>query len=297
MIIGGSKKEVIANIQKNVQHKEWNRKVEVNDPVFSEKEREKAFKRFYGLRKHRVLYFFESRFAYLFVDILGRKLNQSIQIEGLENLSNIQGGAIVTSNHFNPLDNMAIRKVIKKQYKKNIYIVSQETNLAMPGFLGYLMNSLHIIPLCKSPHFIDRVFRPELQKVLAKHNYVLIYPEEEMWFNYRKPRPCKRGAYQFAAEANVPILSCFVEIVDLEEDDNEEFRQVKYIVHVLKPIFPNPQLSARENGKAMAALDYQQKVEAYEKAYHKRLDDTFSFEDIAGYKYPKSNQEKTKKRK
>ena len=284
MIIGGSKKEVIKNIQKNVKNNELNKKVEVNDPVLNNEELDKALKRFYGIRKNKFIYFLESRFAYTFVDILGLNLNKSIKIEGLENIKDINEGAIITSNHFNPLDNMAIRKLIKQRYKKNFYIVSQETNLAMPGFLGYLMNSLNIIPLCKGPNYIINTFKPELKKVLDKNNYVLIYPEEEMWFNYRKPRPCKRGAYQFAAEANVPIISCFVEIRDTEIIDNEEFKEVEYIVHVLKPIYPDKKKSARENSKIMAEIDYKQKKEAYEKAYNKKLDYTFSYEDIAGFR-------------
>lgn len=284
MIIGGSKKEVIKNIEKNVKNNELNKKVEVNDPVLNDKEIENALNRFYGIRKHKVIYFLESRFAYLFVDILGKRLNDSIEIKGLDNIKNISSGAIVTSNHFNPLDNLAIRKMIKKRYKKNVYIVSQETNLAMPGFLGYLMNSLNIIPLCKGPNYIINTFKPELEKVLNNNNYVLIYPEEEMWFNYRKPRPCKRGAYQFAAEANVPIISCFVEIQDLEKEDNDEFNQVKYVVHVLKPIYPDSSKSARENSKIMAEIDYKQKINAYEKAYNTKLNYEFSLNDIAGLK-------------
>ena len=284
MIIGGSKKEVIKNIKQNILDNELNKKVEINDPTLTENELEMVLKRFYGLRKHKVAYFLESRFANLFVDILGRKLSKNIQIEGIENIKDINNGAIVTSNHFNPLDNLTIRKLIKKCYKKNVYIVSQETNLAMPGFLGYLMNSLNIIPLCKGPNYIIKTFKPELKKILDKNNYILIYPEEEMWFNYRLPRPCKRGAYEFAAENNVPVISCFVEIIDKEEDDNDEFKEVEYVVHVLKPIYPDSNKSVRENSKIMAELDYQQKIEAYEKAYHKKLDYTFSYQDIAGYK-------------
>ena len=284
MIIGGSKKEVIRNIEKNIKNNELNKKVEVNDPVLNDKEIENALNRFYGIRKHKVIYFLESRFAYLFVDILGKRLNDSIDIKGLDNIKDISSGAIVTSNHFNPLDNLAIRKMIKKRYKKNVYIVSQETNLAMPGFLGYLMNSLNIIPLCKGPNYIINTFKPELEKVLKNNNYVLIYPEEEMWFNYRKPRPCKRGAYQFAAEANVPIISCFVEIQDLGKEDNDEFNEVKYVVHVLKPIYPDASKSARENSKIMAEIDYKQKIKAYEKAYNTKLSYEFSLNDIAGLK-------------
>lgn len=284
MIIGGSKKAVIKNIEKNIRNNELNKKVEVNDPTLTEEELNVALKRFYGIRKHKIIYFLESRFAYLFVDILGMRLNHSVEIEGLENLNNINNGGIVTSNHFNPLDNMAVRKMIKKRYKKNIYIVSQETNLAMPGFLGYLVNSLNIIPLCKGPNYIIKTFKPELKKVLDKNNYVLIYPEEEMWFNYRKPRPCKRGAYQFAAEMNKPIISCFVEIIDTDKTDNGEFNQVKYVVHVLKPIYPDSSKSPKENSKIMAEIDYKQKIKAYEKAYNTKLDYNFSLDDIAGLK-------------
>lgn len=283
MIIGGSKKEVIKNIEKNVKEGEFNKKVELNDPVLSKEETKKILSRFYGIRKHKILYFLESRFAYLFVDILGNKLNRSIELEGLENIKDINNGAIVTSNHFNPLDNMAIRKLIKERYRKNVYIVSQETNLAMSGFLGYLVNSLNIIPLCKNPRYIISTFRQELKKVLDKNNYVLIYPEEEMWFNYRKPRPCKRGAYHFAAELGVPVIPCFVEIVDLDKKDNDEFNKVKYIVHVLKPIYPEKGKSVRENSKIMCEADYEQKVKAYEKAYNKKLDYAFDYSDIAGY--------------
>ncbi len=284
MIIGGSKKEVIKNIQRNIENNELNKKVEVNDPKLNEEEITKLLNKFYQSREHKFLFYLKSRFAYFFVSLLGHKLNKSIKIEGLENLKNINTGAIITSNHFNPLDNMLIRKLIKKRYHKNLYIVSQETNLAMPGFLGYLLNNLNIIPLTKSPNYIIKKFKPELTKVLKNKNYVLIYPEEEMWFNYRKPRPCKRGAYQFAVEANVPIISCFVEIIDQETDDNEEFKNVEYVVHVLKPIYNDPTKSLKENAKLMAELDYKQKKEAYEKCYNKALNYKFSYADIAGYK-------------
>ncbi len=284
MIIGGSKKEVIKNIKRNIENNELNKKVEVNDPVLSDKEIEDALNKFYNLRKHKILYFFENKFAYLIVNLVEKKINKSIEIEGLENIKDINSGAIVTSNHFNPLDNLNIKKLIKKRYKKNVYIVIQETNLKMGGIIGYLMNSLNTIPICKSPNYIINTFKPELNKILKNNNYVLIYPEEEMWFNYRKPRPCKRGAYLFAAENNVPIISCFVEIQDTLKEDNEEFNEVKYIVHVLKPIYPDSSKSIRENSKIMAEQDYKQKKDAYEKFYKTKLDYKFSFNDIAGLK-------------
>ena len=284
MIIGGNKDKVIENIKKNINDKELNKKVEINDAVLSEEESKKIINDFYSIRRKKISYFFKKTFAYTFLDIFSLKFNKLVKIEGLENLKDINKGAIITSNHFNPLDSMIVRKVIKKRYKKNMYIVTQETNLAMPGFLGFLMNSLNIIPLSKSTNYIINEFIPNLKNILNKNNYVLIYPEEEMWFNYKKPRPCKRGAYQFAAQANKPIISCFVEMIDTDKKDNDQFNQVKYIIHILKPIIPDENKSPRENSKLMAEIDYNQKIVAYEKAYNKKLNYKFSYEDIAGLK-------------
>lgn len=78
--------------------------------------------------------------------------------------------------------------------------------------------------------------RKLLTKSLKEKQLVLIYPEQEMWFNYRKPRPCKSGAYVFAARNKVPIISCFVEIREKEKLENGQFHQTQYILHVLDPI-------------------------------------------------------------
>lgn len=287
MIIGGNKDKVIENIKKNIKNEEFNNKVELNDPVLSDEKRNKVIKKFYKIRNNRFLFYLRRRPAFIYTSYIGLKLDKYIEIEGLDNLKDIKNGAIITSNHFNPIDNMIIRKLIKKYYKKNLYIVIQETNLDMPGFLGYLMNHLNIIPLSKSVNYIINTFKPELKKVLDKKNYVLIYPEEEMWFNYKKPRPCKKGAYQFALDSNVPVISCFVEMVNLEDDDNEQFKQIKYILHVLKPIYKDEKKSYRENIVYMANKDYEQKKECYEKVYNKKLDYNFSYDDIAGLKKKK----------
>ena len=104
-----------------------------------------------------------------------------------------------------------------------------------------------------------------------------------MWFNYRKPRPAKRGTYYFAARLNVPVISCFIEMQDLPEMDNEEFHKVKFIVHVLDVLYPDPEKTDRENSIEMCEKDYALKRAAYEKAYGKPLDYTFESVDIAGW--------------
>lgn len=105
-----------------------------------------------------------------------------------------------------------------------------------------------------------------------------------MWFNYRKPRPPKNGAYFYAAKLNVPILSCFVEMVDLPEDDTDEFKKVKYVLHVLGVLYPDPTKTVKENTEALGTADHALKKNCYETVYGKELTYEFDSSDIAGWK-------------
>ena len=52
---------------------------------------------------------------------------------------------------------------------------------------------------------------------------------------------------------------------------------------MLPPIYPDSNKTAKENSIEMMEKDYEQKKNAYEKAYNKKLDYTFNKEDIAGW--------------
>ena len=196
-----------------------------------------------------------------------------------------RGGAIVTSNHFDQLDALTINCLAKKMHR-NLSIVIEDTNLMLPGFFKYLMNYIGTIPLVNTANYIGNDFFDHLHTALDQEKWVLIYPEQEMWWNYRKPRKLQRGAYYFAAKQNVPIISIFVEIRNTEkiEKKNPNFYQTQYIVHVLPVIFPDVTLSLKANSEKMMQKDYQQKVKAYERIYQKKLDYDFTSWDIAGWR-------------
>lgn len=285
MIIGGSKKEVINNIKKNIENNELNKKVEIGDPNLPEDEIQKYINDFYRNKK-KLSYFFKNKIANKTVKKISKELYPDIKINGLEklDLADLSNGAIITSNHFNPLDSYNIRKIVEEKLHKKLYIVVQDTNLAMPGFLGFLFNNIEVIPLSKSPNYIIKKFVPELKKILSKGDFILIYPEEEMWFNYRLPRPCKRGAYQFAHELDVPVISCFVKMIDTDKTDNDEFNKVKYEVSINKVIYPEAGESVKSDSRKMAEVDYEARKKAYEDAYNKKLNYEFDISDIAGWK-------------
>lgn len=287
MIIGGSKKEVIKNIETNIINKELNRKVEVNDAVLSDEEITKLINKFYKNKSKKFSYTIKHMIANMTISKYMKLLDKDITIKGLENLKDLDlsKGAIITSNHFNPLDTFIIRKLVEKVLKKDLYIVIQDTNLAMPGSLGFLMNYTNTIPVSKSPTYLAGTFKENLRKILSDGNIVLIYPEEEMWFNYRKIRPLKRGAYQYAAILNVPVISCFTKIIDTDILDNEEFNKTIYELNVLGYLYPDKDISPRVNSINMLNEDYTWKKRSYEEAYNKFLDYTFSKDDIAGYRW------------
>lgn len=285
MIIGGSKKEVIKNIETNINNNELNKKVEVGDPNLTEEEITKYINKFYQNQKSPI-YFIKNKIANKTVKKIAKEIYPNINIIGLEKLDyvDLTNGAIITSNHFNPLDSYNIRKIVEEKLHKKLYIVVQDTNLAMPGALGFLFNNIEVIPLSKSPNYIIKKFMPELKKILSKGNFVLIYPEEEMWFNYKLPRPCKRGAYQFAHELDVPVISCFVKMTDTNITDNNEFNIVKYDVFINKVIYPEKNESIKSDSRKMAEVDYEIRKKAYEDAYNKELKYEFDIKDIAGWK-------------
>lgn len=285
MVIGGSKKEVIKNIQQNILDNELNKKVEVNDATLNDEEIAKYLDTFYKNKNKKISYWFKHQSANGIVRKYMKMLDNDITIKGLENIKelDLSNGAIITSNHFNPLDTFIIRKLVEEVLKKDLYIVIQDTNLAMPGMLGFLMNYVNVIPVSKSPTYLAGTFKETLKSVLDTGAIVLIYPEEEMWFNYRKIRPLKRGAYQYAAVLNVPVISCFTKIDDTDIPDNDEFNKTLYELNVLGVLYPDKDVSPRTNSINMLNQDYSWKKTAYEKLYNEKLDYTFNVKDIAGW--------------
>ena len=292
MIIGDNKLEVIKNIEKAVKNGELNKKVEVNDPKLTQDEKNKIINN-YLQNRNKKSFKIKTKLAKTAISIATKILHKDTEILGIENIKDINGSAIITSNHFNPLDTLIMQKFAKEICEKRLYIVSQETNLVMDGIVGFFMNYSNTIPISNQISYMKKDFPRMIKNILKENNLILIYPEQEMWFNYKKPRTLKDGAYYLAAKNNVPIISCFVEMIETNEKDNEQFNKVKYKLHILKPIYPNPNITAKENSTIMKEIDYKQRKQAYEKIYNKKLDYRFEAEDIAGLKkYKNSSKNK-----
>lgn len=284
MIMGNDRLKVIENIKEFAQSGQFHNKVELNDPVLTSEENKILTDEFIENRK--TLSFKVKTFlAVSLQQIATRIINKETKIIGFDKIPKDLKGVIITSNHFGPLENTVIRHLANKMKRKKLAIISQTTNFKMTGFLGFLMNYANTIPIYPEPRYLVKNFLFVLKdKLINKEEAVLLYPEQEMWFNYRKPRPPKNGAYFYAAKLNVPIISCFVEMIDQDKDDNEDFKKVTYVLHVLDVLYPDKDKTVKENMEEMAEKDYQLKKERYEKVYFKPLKYDFQSSDIAGWK-------------
>lgn len=284
MILGDNREAVIKNIKTYAENGEFHNKVELNDPVLSTEEN-RAITDAYMENRERLAFRLKSAVAVTIAKIATKIINKDTEIIGIEKIPTDLQGVIITSNHFGPLENTIIRHLTNKLKRRKLNIISQTTNFAMKGPIGFLMNYANTIPISTEPRYLARDFLSVMkEKLVEKKEAVLLYPEQEMWFNYRKPRPPKNGAFFYATKLNIPIVSCFVEIVDKPDDDTDEFKKVKYILHVLDVLYPDQTKTSKENVEYLAEADYNLKKACYEKVYNKPLTYTFENSDIAGWK-------------
>ncbi len=284
MIIGDNRRAVIENIKTFAESGQFHNKVELNDPVLTTEQSKKITDAYLENRK-RLTFKAKTAIGVLMAKTATKIINRKTEIVGLEKIPKELGGVLITSNHFGPLENTVIRHLTNKMGRRKLGIISQTSNFAMTGIIGFLMNYADTIPISTEPRYLARDFMSVLkERLVSKNDAILLYPEQEMWFNYRKPRPPKKGAYFYAAKLNIPIISCFVEIVDMDEDDTTEFKKVKYILHILDVLYPDPNKTVKENTEALGVLDYSLKKKCYETVYGKELSYDFDSSDIAGWK-------------
>ena len=193
-------------------------------------------------------------------------------VKGIENFEAIQkSGAILTCNHFNPFDNFAIHYVLfKYMYKPGkqvLYKVIREGNYTnFPGIYGFFFRHCNTLPL--SANFSTmKNFMTAMKVLLERGEKVLVYAEQGMWWNYRKPRPLTAGAFKFAAESKVPVLPIFITMNDSDKIGGDGFPIQEYTLHFLPAIYPDESKTVKENREIMKDKNYEMWKEVYETTY------------------------------
>lgn len=206
--------------------------------------------------------------AYVYFWNLERKKDVILHpAEGLENLAGV-GGAIITCNHFHPMDSFFMQRIFDESgHKKQMYRVIREGNYtSFPGFYGFLMRNCNTLPLSSNLDTMKKFLRANKQ-LLEEGNCILVYAEQSLWWNYRKPKPLKPGAFDIAVKNNVPVVPCFITMKDSDRIGPDGFPNQEYTPHVGKPIYPDPSLTKSAARKQMLEQNEAFCKEIYETVY------------------------------
>ena len=194
-------------------------------------------------------------------------------IIGIENYRNVKGGAILTCNHFSVCDNYAVYRAIRNYLPKGHYLykVIKEGNYTnFKGLFGFFFRHCNTLPLSSNTATLKKFFSA-VKTLLERGEKILIYPEQSMWWNYRKPRPMKDGAFKFAAKFSVPVIPVFITMEDTDKIDADGFNVQAYTLHFLPAIYPDPDKNEKENAAIMKEKNYSAWKDVYERVYGIKL--------------------------
>lgn len=222
-----------------------------------------------------------SKIATAFVNHVGNKMIDKFikqgqlvieDVVGIENFDNIKGGCIITCNHFHPFDSFALWKTIKSHMKGNLWKVIREGNYTNPPEpFGKFFKHCNTLPLSQNRKTMMK-FMSAVDTLLSRGEKILVYPEQNMWWNYKKPRPMQDGAFKLAAKSDVPVLPVFITMRDGDALDADGFYVQKYTIHFLPAIYPDKNLSRNQKIEDLREKNYNAWKETYENFYGIKLE-------------------------
>lgn len=219
--------------------------------------------------KSKIANFFGTRF---FEKLIKERQLIIKEVRGIENFTAVKGGKIVTCNHFSICDNYAVWRTLRPHMGgKMLYKVIREGNYTNPPPpFGLFMRHCNTLPLSSKMATMKK-FMQAFSALLARGETILIYPEQGMWWNYRKPRPMQDGAFTLAVKNKAPIVPIFITMEDSNVIDGDGFPVQEYTLHILPAIYPDGTLSFAEAKKKMMNENYTAWVKTYESFYEKPL--------------------------
>ena len=222
-----------------------------------------------------------SKFLTILANFLGKTFFESMikkktfvisSVKGLENIPKDKG-VIITCNHFNIKDNYAVYRAIRPVLPRGHYLykVIKEGNYNnFKGPVKLMMRHANTLPLSSNFDTMKK-FYDGVETLLSRGEKILVYPEQAMWFNYRKPRPLKKGAFKIAARYSAPIVPAFICMKDGVGLDGDGFPVQEYHIEFFKPIYIDDTLPLKQAIKNACEKNYRVWVDAYENFYGEKL--------------------------
>ncbi len=214
--------------------------------------------------RDRIKHFFYLRALKKYCKKINKELT-NLKVVGRMNLFGVLGGCIVTCNHISKVDSFAVRAAVGMDIK---FVAADFNN--WKGKIGNISRNTGYLPIPANLNLsVMRKFNHAMEYFLRKKWSILIYPEQSMWRDYKKPRPLKPGAFHYAAKYRRPIVPLFITIEDKPEKLDAEGRVNfgDYTIHILPPIYPRKDLDERANIEYMQKANFEAWRQCYEKTY------------------------------
>ncbi len=190
------------------------------------------------------------------------------EVRGIENFAAVEGGCLVTCNHFSVTDNYAVWIALRDHMDgRMLYKVIREGNYTNPPKpFGLFMRHCNTLPLSSQPATMKKFMRA-VKTLLARGETILIYPEQSMWWNYRKPKPMQDGAFSLAVRCKAPVVPVFITMEDSDVLDADGFFVQEYTLHILPAIYPDASIPTPLAKEKMKNENYEAWKRTYEEFY------------------------------
>lgn len=265
--ISEDRKEILARIQEYEKAGRFDEDVE-NDPEAPELLPDKVdylCKKTSSKIMRRIANAVADRF---FLNLIKKDVLVIDGVTGEEHLHVLGQGAIITCNHFSPFDNYVVFHCIRKALPyKYLYKIIREGNYTnFPGLYGFFFKHCNTLPLSSNRRTMIN-FMSAVQTLLKRGESILIYPEQGMWWNYKKPRPFKIGGFKMAYRANAPVLPTFITMTDDSRLDENGYPVQRHTLHIMPPIYPDQTLGEKAGAEKMKEQAFAYCKAKYEEIY------------------------------
>ena len=265
--VSPARRDVLARIEAYEKEGKFHENVEGDPeaPVLLPEQADYLCKKFSSKLKRWIANFIGDHY---FLNLIKKDILAIDGVTGAEYLAALADGAVINCNHFHPFDNYAIFHCIRKYLpQKYLYKIIREGNYTnFPGLYGFLFRHCDTLPLSSNRRTMMN-FASAVNTLLKRGETILVYPEQEMWWNYRKPRPFKVGGFKLAYRAGVPVVPTFITMTDDMRLDGDGYPIQRLTLHVMPPIYPNKELGEKVGSQEMCDAAYAACKAKYEEVY------------------------------
>ena len=175
------------------------------------------------------------------------KIKRHVRVKNKKVLKKVKKqGYFLYGNHTNIFDAFIPHTQVSRRRKT--YIIANPDAVSIKGAKN-IVQMLGVLPTPGSAQSVKN-FQAAIEKRIAQKRVIVIYPEAHIWPFYRGLRPFGDISFQYPAKLNAPAIAMVTTYRKPKVKINKKRRP--YIdITLSEPIYPNPELSVRENMRYM----------------------------------------------